>query len=191
MVALVLVMLVSAFQRLQLYEMAFGYTQIRLYVHVFIVWLGVVFIWFLIVLWWPRRNSPYSNSSNRIIVDTGTAHRFAVGAFVAMLGFLVTLNVVNPDAFIANQNLNRYYQTGKLDPSYLASLSADAIPEIIGSLAHVEPEERLILCQGLGDWASDTDLLKRRQTWPSFHLAYWRAYKLVGQAQWVTPCIST
>jgi hypothetical protein len=191
MVALVLVMLVSAFQRLQLYEMAFGYTQIRLYVHVFIVWLGVVFIWFLIVLWWPWRNVPWRNSSDRIIVDTGTVNRFAIGAFVAVLGFLITLNIINPDAFIANQNLNRYYQTGKLDPSYLASLSADAIPEIIGSLAHVRQEERLILCQGLGDWASDKDVLSRRQTWPSFHLAYWRAYKLVGQAQWVIPCAST
>lgn len=191
MVALVLVMLVSAFQRLQLYEMAFGYTQIRLYVHVFIVWLGVVFIWFLIVLWWPWRNTPLRNSSGRKIVDTGTANRFAIGAFIAVLGFLVTLNVINPDAFIANQNLHRYYQTGKLDAYYLASLSADAIPEIIGSLAHVEQEERLILCQGLGDWASDTDVLRRRQTWPSFHLAYWRAYRLVGQTQWVIPCVST
>jgi hypothetical protein len=191
MVALVLVMLVSAFQRLQLYEMAFGYTQIRLYVHVFIVWLAVAFVWFLIVLWWPWRYAPLRNSPGRIIVEGGKTNLFAIGTFIAVLGFLVTLNVINPDAFIAHQNLNRYYQTGKLDANYLASLSADAIPEIIGSLARIEQEERLILCQGLGDWASDTDVLRRRQTWPSFHLAYWRAYRLVGQAQWVIPCVST
>jgi hypothetical protein len=51
MVGLVLVILASAFQRLLLYEAAYGYTQLRLYSHVFMVWLAVTFVWLLATLW--------------------------------------------------------------------------------------------------------------------------------------------
>ncbi|MEJ2266384.1 MAG: DUF4173 domain-containing protein, partial [Anaerolineales bacterium] len=42
LVALVAVILVSAFQRLLLYEAAYGFTRIRTYTHVFMLWLGLL-----------------------------------------------------------------------------------------------------------------------------------------------------
>ncbi len=42
MVALVGVMLVSAFQRLLLYEAAYGFSRLRMYTHIFMIWLGVL-----------------------------------------------------------------------------------------------------------------------------------------------------
>ena len=42
LVALVGVMLVSAFQRLYLYEQAFGFSRLRTYSHTFMIWLGVL-----------------------------------------------------------------------------------------------------------------------------------------------------
>ena len=42
-VALTTIMLASASQRMWLYEQAFGFTQLRVYTHVFMVWLGVLF----------------------------------------------------------------------------------------------------------------------------------------------------
>ena len=42
MVALVGVMLVSAFQRLLLYEAAYGFSRLRMYTHVFMIWLGLL-----------------------------------------------------------------------------------------------------------------------------------------------------
>ena len=36
------VMLASAFQRLLIYEGVFGFTELRLYSHVFMIWLAVV-----------------------------------------------------------------------------------------------------------------------------------------------------
>ena len=42
LVALVGVMLYSAFQRLVLYEAAYGFTRLRAYTHVFMIWLGVL-----------------------------------------------------------------------------------------------------------------------------------------------------
>ena len=43
----------------------------------------------------------------------------------------VALAALNPDGYIAEQNVARYHDTGKLDTSYLAGLSADAVPALI------------------------------------------------------------
>ena len=42
--ALVSVILVSSFQRLQLYEDVYGFTRLRTYTHVFIIWLGALLL---------------------------------------------------------------------------------------------------------------------------------------------------
>ena len=45
-----------------------------------------------------------------------------------MLG-LLGIAAINPDAWIARQNIERYEATGKLDVDYLPTLSADAVPD--------------------------------------------------------------
>ncbi len=162
MVGLVLVILASAFQRLRLYEAAYGYTQLRLYSHVFMVWLAVAFVWFLVTLWrWPDR--------------------FAIGAFVAALGFLITLNAINPDAFIARQNLARYDATGKLDAYYLTRLSEDAVPALVLAVDRVTGEEREVLRGHLRYRLESMEASARWRSWPSFHLARRRAYDLLAE----------
>jgi two-component system, OmpR family, sensor histidine kinase BaeS len=50
---------------------------------------------------------------------------------------LVGLSALNPDAFIARRNLERYARTGDLDVAELRVLSPDAVPvltEAFGSL---------------------------------------------------------
>jgi hypothetical protein len=161
MVGLVLVILASAFQRLRLYEAAFGYTQLRLYSHLFMLWLGFAFLWFLVILWYQP-------------------DRFAIGAFVAALGFLITLNLINPDAFIARQNLARYQATGKLDIDYLTRLSDDALPILVRNLDQVAGEDRGKLNDHLLarlNWMQSNSTWRR---WPAFHLARWRAYNLLA-----------
>lgn len=125
LVALVLVMLLSAWRRMSLYEAAFGFTELRLYVFVFMVWLTAVLAWFLLTLW----RAP---------------HRFAIGLMVAAMGYLATLNALNPDAFIVRQNLARYAQTGELDAAYLTTLSADAVPVLRLALAQVQGDTQLV-----------------------------------------------
>jgi hypothetical protein len=164
MIALVLVILASAFQRLLLYEDAFGYTQLRLYSHVFMIWLGFAFIWF-----W--------------MVSLLRTDRFALGAFLAALGFLITLNTVNPDSFIAERNLGRYRTTGKLDLAYLTTLSDDAVPTLVRFEGQLTDEDQWFL----------GDHLRRRlerlksdgswQSWPSFHLSRQRAHDLLVERQ--------
>jgi hypothetical protein len=60
-------------------------------------------------------------------------HRRAVfwtGCIVTGLGFVLTLNLMNMDGFIASHNIARFEDTGKLDVGYLLSLSDDAIPTV-------------------------------------------------------------
>jgi len=162
MVGLVLVILASAFQRLRLYEAAYGYTQLRLYSHVLMVWLAAAFVWFLVTLWrW--------------------SDRFAIGAFVAALGFLATLNAINPDAFIARQNLARYQATGKLDAYYLTRLSEDAVPALVLAVGQVTGDEREVLSDHLRYRLESMEESVRWRSWPSFHLARRRAYDLLTE----------
>jgi len=164
MVVLVLPILASAFQRLLLYEIAYGYTELRLYSHVFMVWLAATFLWFLITLWLQP-------------------HRFALGVFVAALGFLITLNVINPDVFIAEQNLARYQTTGQLDIRYLTRLSDDVVPVLVRAADRVSEDDRQILQDHLNSRRARLATTFASQHWPSFHLAEQHAYAVLTNSQ--------
>ena len=100
----------SALYRMHLYQEAYGFTRLRLLVDVFEGWLGLVVVAVAVAglvrwgVWLPR-----------FALVTGVA---------ALLG----LAALNPDAWIAEHNLDRYADTGKVDWYYLRNLSADAVP---------------------------------------------------------------
>lgn len=123
-IGFVIVMLVSAFQRLSLYEWTYGFTQLRIFVHTSIVWMGIALIWYVITLW-------------------QRPDRFAVGALICLFGFVVTLNLINPDAMIVRKNLQRYQTIGHLDLEYLTRLSADAVPELIELTAIIDNDSAI------------------------------------------------
>ncbi len=191
MVVMVLVMLASAWRRMNLYEAAYGYTQLRLAVYLFMGWLGALLVWFLLTLW--RR-----------------PEWFALGLLAAAVGFLGTLNVINPDAFIARQNVARYLATGDLDVLYLNTLSHDAVPALLPALAAVQGDEELLpnpacgrnpempdpgeikcemtraefLTQGLADRLSALSEDTSWRRWQSWNLSRYRAfYLLQGDAR--------
>jgi hypothetical protein len=115
LVGLTTVILVSAAQRMWLYEEAFGFTQLRVYTHVFIGWLGVLFAVFALNLFRLRRNL------------------FSLGTLLVIIGYLVTMNLMNVDAYIAERNIARYHegQGQELDVRFLNILSVDALPQIM------------------------------------------------------------
>ena len=127
LVALVLVVIVSALQRMRLYEHVYGLTQLRLYATGVMLWLAAVFAWLALT------------------VLRGQARRFAVGTLV--LGFAASLvtNVVNPDALIARTNLSRPH----IDVAYLARLGDDAVPVLVARLPTLKPEQRRELATAL------------------------------------------
>lgn len=110
----VILIMVSAFMRLLLYEQAYGFTTLRLYSHAFIIFLGIIFILLLYKIFIDNRENV-----------------FVFQVFLSIIVFLATMNVLNPDLFIARRNIERFATTGKLDIYYLTSLSDDAIPETV------------------------------------------------------------
>ncbi|HSR46926.1 MAG TPA: DUF4173 domain-containing protein [Anaerolineales bacterium] len=122
------VMLVSAFQRLVLYEQAYGFSRLRTYTHVAIGWLAVAFVVFLVLLGLRRLRA------------------MALAALAIATGFTATLALLNVDAFIVDWNAARYQQNGDLDVDYLVSLTDDAVPGLVALVrsVHGEQEEDLL-----------------------------------------------
>lgn len=137
----VIVILVSAFTRLSLYEHAYGFTDTRFYGHAFMIWLGVV----LLLLSLHIRKS-------------GKQEDFSFHTFCTVVILLFVLNVLNPDVFIAKKNLERYHTTGLLDAAYLASLSDDALPYTIQLLDDPNEEIRKSFTQRLSQKDAPCDI---------------------------------
>lgn len=115
----VLLLLGSAFNRVLLYEEAYGFTTARLYAQAFMVVVATG----LVALATEVAGE----------LDTGRLFRRTGGA--AALVFL-GLIYWNHEAWIARRNIDRFATTGKLDTRYLTSeLSPGAIPAIVGRLA--------------------------------------------------------
>jgi hypothetical protein len=127
LIALVLVVMASALQRLWIYQEQFGLTELRIYVTGVVLWLAVVFVWLAAT------------------VLSGRRHLFATGAVLA--GFVATLaiNVLNPDALIVRTNLSR----PNPDVYYLGTLSDDAVPTLLARLDTLEPPLRRDLAYAL------------------------------------------
>ena len=164
MVVLVFVMLVSAYWRMDAWEDVQFYinTQVRIYVRTFIVWLGIVFGWLTFTMWFRR-------------------DRFAIGAFVAALGFLVSINLANPDADVAAYNLKR---NDELSIRYLYLLSDDAVPVLVAGLEQTNDAAiRTTLQNDLWRRLKTLDNDPNRHNWQSFHLARSQAYETLSELQ--------
>jgi hypothetical protein len=153
LVALVFVVMVSALQRMRLYEQAYGLTELRVYAVGVILWLGVLFVWFAATVLRGRRNL------------------FAVGAVVAGFAATAALNVVDPDALIARTNLNR----PRVDVAYVAGLGDDSVPTLIGELPSLRPDLRRALAAELLERSARDD------DWRSFNFARARAARLLAE----------
>jgi len=157
LVALLGVILASALMRLLLYENAYGFTRSRTYTHVFIFWMAAGFLAFLFLLY-----------RNQI-------RRFAPAVMLGIMGFGVTLNLMNLDAFIVHRNVTRYWGGAGLDVSYLLSLSEDAIPPLVAFAPDAQGQARTDLLPGL---ACELQVLERHADgldWPATNLSLNRA----------------
>ncbi|HEX6968158.1 MAG TPA: DUF4173 domain-containing protein [Micromonosporaceae bacterium] len=109
---LTLVIVASALYRMHVYQQAYGFTRLRILVSAYELWLGFLFVLVLAAgihlraTWLPRVA--------------------AASAVLALLGLVA----LDPDRFIADQNIDRYQATGRIDVDYLSGLSADAVPAL-------------------------------------------------------------
>jgi hypothetical protein len=147
----------SAAYRMQLYQDAYGLTELRLYVSVFIIWLTAVLGWLVLTVLRGRRE------------------RFAFGAIVAGLASIAALHVVSPHALIARVNLDRAAAGAEYDGAYLTSLSADAVPTILARLNELPMAERCRASRYLVKrWTGE-----RPGGWRTWNLSDSRARRLV------------
>jgi hypothetical protein len=140
LIAMVGVVLASAFYRMRLYQAEYGWTELRYYVMAFMGWLTVVLVWFALTVLRDERD------------------RFLFGAALAGLLGIAALLALNPDAWIARQNLERMREGRQFDAAYLTELSADAAPVLAAALPELSPEDRGVLEKRLQRWApADSD----------------------------------
>jgi hypothetical protein len=107
------VVMVSAMNRMKLYVTEFGYTELRFYSSVFMIWLAFVLVWFIATILRNRHA------------------RFALGLVVSGLVFIIGLNLANPDALIVNLNWDRELSGNTFPEAYTADLSVDSLPALV------------------------------------------------------------
>ncbi len=154
-----LIMLVSAFIRMYLYEQMYGFTYLRVLTHAFMI--------FLFVLLWPaflRIWSPRVNLCKCSLL-------IAVAAYVL-------INYANIDALIAGYNIDRYHRSGKIDTDYLATLSDDAVPKMTELLHKADPH---IAERVESDLAWRKQRLDRPSPWQSFNFSHHRANAVLSR----------
>ncbi|MDN4159914.1 DUF4153 domain-containing protein [Nocardioides abyssi] len=135
-----LVVVGSALHRMHLYQEAYGFTALRLLVDVVEGWLGLLVVASLVA---------------GVTLRAAWFARFAlVSGVVALLG----LAIVDPEAWVAEHNLERYADTGRVDWTYLQGLSDDAVPALVDGTADLTPRERACALLGRPGTGADDDL---------------------------------
>ena len=133
MVLLTLIIIISSFLRMYMYESAYGYTLLRLLVYITLITEGILLIPTLVYIFNRKINvlKPYMI----IIISVYT---------------IVSLSPI--DYFIAKNNINRYNKTGKIDVYYLMNDSTDNISLLSDLYYKLEnPEDKRMLKMYLND----------------------------------------
>jgi Domain of unknown function (DUF4173) len=132
LIGLTAIVLVSAVQRLDAYQVAYGWTELRFYVLTSIVTMGAG----LVVM--------------AGLVIAGYSRWLPHGLAALGIVGLVVLNLLTPSAFVAERNLDRAIHPESvpadghdgLDADYLSVLPDDAIPAMVAALPALPPSDR-------------------------------------------------
>jgi hypothetical protein len=141
-IGLLFVIMLSAVQRMRLYQLEYGMTELRLYTTAFMAWLAVVCVIFLAT------------------VMRGERKAFAFASVLSGLLVIGGLHAINPDAMIVSTNIDRARAGKTFDVDYALKLSNDAIPTLIAGLPELKPEEQRTVYTKLrssfgGAWKAD------------------------------------
>lgn len=143
------IMLASAYQRLSMYEAAYGFTIDRLLAHAFMIFLMVILGYTFIRVWIERLS---------------LTHFYLIIA----LTFYAGLNAINMSQIVVDKNIERFEQTGKIDIDYVDSLSYTGISGLIQlyELDKDNPELATLLLERK-DWIKKDS----GDSWQSFNFA--------------------
>lgn len=148
----VIVVIISALKRMSLYIDAYGLTEPRLYGSALILLLLALFILLAITF-----------------VRSKQEEFFMSGTLISLLTCIALLNFLNPDAHIAQYNLNRYTRTGKIDIENVGYLSADAASAQVKLYTQLTSEDKELLKSYL---IKHAERLEQNTThWQSFNIS--------------------
>ncbi|MDP9319980.1 MAG: DUF4173 domain-containing protein [Chloroflexota bacterium] len=135
LVALTLVVLASAWYRLDLYQQAYGWTELRFYALAMIVFLALA----LLILG---------------VCVIAERMRYALQPVIgAALFVALGVNALSPSAFVARADLQRLIEPTvlpsdaerRMDPAYLVSLGDGAFPVLVELVPSLPPADRDLL----------------------------------------------
>ncbi len=163
------VVLVSAAVRLGLYQQAYGWTELRFFVLAGIVWVGASLALGALLI---------ARGATRWLPHAGTI----VGLVVAL-----AVNLADPQAFVASQNVDRALHPERiapggrsgLDAGYLATLGDDAVPTLVAALPSLPESDARLLEQALRRRLQRLESAAREEGWPSANLARARALEVL------------
>ena len=127
MVLLTLIIIISSFLRMYMYESAYGYTLLRLLVYITLITEIILLIPTLVYIFNRKINvlKPY---------------------MIIIISVYTILSLSPIDYFIAKNNINRYNKTGKIDVYYLMNDSTDNISLLSDLYYKLEnPEDKKML----------------------------------------------
>ena len=144
-----LVIVVSAAYRMQLYQLAYGWTEQRFYALAGIAWLGAAGGWAALLV---------GRDATRWLLHAGGLLALAVA---------VAVNLIGPSGFVARQNLERVVDPSglpadasrELDAQYLASLGDGAVPTLVEFLPRLGASDRASLGSALRTFALEGRVL--------------------------------
>jgi len=166
LVVFTFILLISAFYRMLIYEQAYGFTYLRIFVQAFMVMLFFLFIINIIYIWYHKL--PIVKSY-----------------FIISLAIYIIMNFANVDIIIAKNNINRFFETRQIDMVYLKDLSYDAVPEIqkffISSKDSPDLKEKQIAKEILEYFKEIKSDIKNKKSWQSYNISKYKAEKIIDK----------
>lgn len=157
LVAFTFNMLFSAHYKMSLYEQTYGFTYLRIFVHLFMLMLFMLFVGALIGIW--NRKMPL----NKVLI-------------VISLSMYVLVNYINVDKIIAEKNIDIYYKSQKIDVQYFKNLSYDAIPEIV----KLKDDPNKDVAKQVNSYLDDVkNELWSEHSWYEFNYSKYKAKKIL------------
>ena len=159
--------------RLWLYQEAYGWTELRLYVVAAIALLAVMVVALVVAL-----------ATDRV---RWIGHVVIVAALVIGLG----LNVIGPVRFITEQNVARVLHPGLvpvhgysgLDETYAAALDDDAVPSLLEALPHLDVQSATYLRSQLDARLGELRGQPGLNAWQAWNAGRTAAHGALSQAE--------
>lgn len=167
-VSLVMVMLVSAFQRISLAIGWHGYSRLRLYPRIFLIWLALLLITVAVLEIFRRERY------------------FTLATLLASFGFAASITLFNVDAAIVKLNVYRSWHGRNLNVPHLAELSDDAVPALADDFLRgnlpISTREGVGAILSCYRYFEDTPHISPYD-WRSFNYSSWRAHQALQEVR--------